>query len=82
MPAIASFGATGSGVRAQARAGIETTAKNPEKQGVRGKTAAKSAAVFAGTTEDVQELAALLAKLPVKIRQALMAVGDVSRDGN
>lgn len=61
------------------RAGIETTAKSRGKQGVSGKSAAKSAAVSAGTPDDVRELAAFLAKLPVNMREALMAVAEASR---
>jgi hypothetical protein len=61
------------------RAGIETTAKSCGKPGHSEKSAAKSAAVSAGIRDDVRDLAAFLAKLPVKMREALMAVADAGR---
>jgi hypothetical protein len=53
---------------------METGAKSLEKRGVAEKTAAKSAAVSAGTTDQVQDLAAFLSKLPERMREALLVI--------
>jgi hypothetical protein len=62
------------------RAGIKTIENSREKQGVAEKTAAKSAAVSAEMAEDVRELAAFLVKLPVKMREALLAMANAAKN--
>ncbi len=64
------------------RAGIETVAKTAEKLGDRRKNAAKSAAAVPDKPTDPHELAALWGKLPVNMREALMAIAAASERGD